>query len=107
MDLAMTVTRCGDISNPFMGFNGLAPNQEGHRLNMPTLRQSCIKGSTRRCMRGILIKVKRRHGIAVFCLEEGIIGKPVTDSIQPFRVEECFCDISAIITDSIADLRQV
>jgi hypothetical protein len=58
-------------------------------------------------MRSILIKVKRRLGIAVFCLEESIIGNPVSDSSQSFRVVECFCDTSAIITDSIADLRQV
>jgi hypothetical protein len=90
-----------------MGFNGLAPIQEGHRLNMPTLRQSCIKGSTRRCMRSILIKVKRRLGIAVFCLEESIIVNPVSDSSQSFRVDKRFCDISAIITDSLAELRQL
>lgn len=58
-------------------------------------------------MRSILIKVKRRLGIAVFCLEESIIVNPVSDSSQSFRVDKRFCDISAIITDSLAELRQL
>lgn len=51
--------------------------------------------------------LKRWLSIRDLCSEECIIGKLVSGSSQPCRVEECFWDSKAMFVDWLGDLHYV